>query len=879
MEKETLNHVVLSGLLHDIGKILERGNIFSEARKDDHYLSVCRKDKGHPTYLHSAHTAAFCDWLETQFECLKNSPIKSWKIWCAAHHKNDEHGFEASVVRLSDRLSSSEREIGEYYRREIHRKTLLEPLMERVFLEENTGNLATHHRYPLVRLNSDKESLFPKAAGELGLVGSDHPESEITDPDKWDHMTAREPLLNEYEELGNGLLHEIESLARNCPQLSLDHLMVTLMTLLEKFTANVPSATNVRHPDISLFDHLRTTSAIAQSLYLYHSGQENPKVGLEDDQEAKWLLVCGDFSGIQRFIFNLTNKGAAKGLRGRSFYVQFFCRICADYILRYVGLTRAALLYNSGGKFYLLAPVTLKQELLEAKAKINRWLLKAFEGNVFLGMGMASVNATMFEQGKMAAAWEDVANLLERDRLTRFREDLNRSFFDPETGFNPTDSCKVCGSRQLSDDATTCKPCEKLQNIGVWLKDTQSILTIWGDADEKNRIGTCLNSREILSFPEMGVHVFLLSEDQLSSLSLLKNIDGECVFLNQLGDRNFDELALPNCAVSTMFLGKWESLRKVRDDGSEWDFEDYADHSTGIKRLGILRMDVDNLGMVFIKGLQFPEREKQGWGKVILENGEPRLKQMASISRMATLSRQLNHFFSGYVPGLLDLDRFDRCQVIYAGGDDLFVIGSWDQLPGLAGTVRDEFRQFCCYNPDFSISGGLTLHGGKFPIYKGAQLAGHAEKQAKGIRKAWVKTTDRKDGFCFLDIPIVWEDMDMCNVIRNLLETEIHARDRGWQSYLSKMTASNRILSEYVSKKNSIDIIDAWKIIADTAWRWRTAYQLRRRFGNNDTVIKEWSEILFADKYHGAEATLPVYNWLTLPLRWTDYLHRGKGEK
>jgi hypothetical protein len=79
--------------------------------------------------------------------------------------------------------------------------------------------------------------------------------------------------------------------------------------------------------------------------------------------------------------------------------------------------------------------------------------------------------------------------------------------------------------------------------------------------------------------------------------------------------------------------------------------------------------------------------------------------------------------------------------------------------------------------------------------------------------------------------------------------------------------------------RNHIPITDGWKAIAHTAWRWRTAYQLRRRFRNDDKVIKEWSEILFANLHHGEEATLPVYNWLMMPLRWTDYLHRVKGGK
>ena len=879
MKREILNLVVLSGLLHDVGKVLERGNIFSDARKDDHYLSVCRQEKGHPTHLHSAHTAAFCDWLETKFDCLKNSPVTGWKIWCSAHHRNDETDFEATVIRISDRLSSSEREVGEYYRREIHRKTLLEPVIERIFLEENSKNLATYHRYPIKRLSSEKESLFPQNDRDLDLLKSRHPEAEISDTENWDHMMAREPLVNEYEALGEGLLHEIEGLAEKHPDLSLEHLTVTLITLLEKYAANAPSATNVRHPDVSLFDHLRTTAAIAQSLYLHQSGQDNPKIGLEDDQEAKWLLVCGDFSGIQKFIFNLTNRGAAKGLRGRSFYVQFFCRICADYILRDAGLTRSALLYNSGGKFYLLAPATLKDKLLEARSCINDWLLKEFEGNVFLGMGITPVNATMFRQGEMSTAWEAAAHALERDRLTRFKENMNGSFFDPETGFNPTDSCNVCGSRQLEGNSEHCKTCEGLQKIGMWLKDTQAILTVWGDDTEKERVGTRLNPMNIFSFPGLNVHIFLLSEKQLQCLASLKGVDGECVFLNPLCDRNLDELMLPACGISTMYLGKWESSRKIKAGNSEWDFEDYADNSVGIKRLGILRMDVDNLGMVFIKGLQFPERENKGWGKVFMEDGRPKLKKMASISRVATLSRQLNHFFSGYVPGLLSLDRFDRCQIVYAGGDDLFVIGSWDQLPGLAKTVRDEFKAFCCDNPDFSISGGLTLHGGKFPIYKGAQLAGNAEKQAKTVRKTWVGDTNKKDGFCFLGTPVVWEDMELCEIIRNWLDAEMRTGDRGWFSYLSQMTASNQVLAEGLALRHHIPIVDGWKAIAHTAWRWRTAYQLRRRFRNDDKIIKEWSEILFADLYRGEEATLPVYNWLMMPLRWTDYLHRGKGGK
>ncbi len=361
MKKHNVEPIVLAGLLHDIGKLFERGGFFREARKDEHYLSFCPQEKGHPSYLHAAHSRAFCDWLEEKFDCLRLIEDRSWKDWCAAHHRNDESGLEASIIRISDRLSSSEREEGHYYKSDIHRKTRLEPVLEKVFLSRNTDRFSTLYRLPLNRLSSDKESFFPVHGEKIGLPLMDGADEDVKDPANWTHMIDKSSLESEYAALCKGLLDDLTALSDQSGDISISGLLGCLMTLLERYTANVPSATNLRHPDISLYDHLRTTAAIAQSLYLFHAVY--PDASLSELDEPKWLMVCGDFSGIQKFIYNLTNKGAAKGLRGRSFYVQLFCRICADVMLRELNLTRAALLYNSGGKFYLLAPAHLKEKV------------------------------------------------------------------------------------------------------------------------------------------------------------------------------------------------------------------------------------------------------------------------------------------------------------------------------------------------------------------------------------------------------------------------------------------------------------------------------------------------------------------------------------
>ena len=330
MPEEKLNWIVLAGLLHDIGKLMERGEIFSEARDDPHCTAFCPSGRdGRPTHLHAAHTRRFCEWLAERFSCLRGTDAADWKDWCAGHHQHDK-GAEASVIRLGDRLSAREREPGDYYRRRIHQKTRLEPVLERVSISEGGERLSTRHRYPLRPLTLRKADLFPGPASVFGVREMPEAGGAIDDPAGWTHLVSDEPLTSDYEALCSGLMADIKALAGQNPDLDLEALIVSLMTLLERYTANVPSASNVRHPDISLFDHLRTTAAIAQALYLYGEKEGRFPVDISgDDETARWSLVCGDFSGIQKFIYNLTNKGAAKGLRGRSFYVGYFCRLCS----------------------------------------------------------------------------------------------------------------------------------------------------------------------------------------------------------------------------------------------------------------------------------------------------------------------------------------------------------------------------------------------------------------------------------------------------------------------------------------------------------------------------------------------------------------------
>ena len=707
MDKEKLNLVVLAGLLHDVGKFFERGEIFSESRKDETCLGFCPSDKkgGFHTHLHCAHTKFFCDYLDERFACLRTMPSKDWKTWSSGHHLSDEQSLESKVIRLADRLSSSEREEGQYYQRGIGQRTLLEPILEKVFLQSNQDRLSTSYRYPLTRLNSDEESLFPKLWKDFDeeLEFSHDAHKGLDDPKKWSHLLCKTSLKGGYEALCNSFLDDVNALSEKSPDIALGDLTVCLNSILERYTSNVPSASNVRHPDISLYDHMRTTASIAQALYVQQMKQDNPLANLEVENDPKWLLACGDFSGIQKFIYNLTNRGAARGLRGRSYYVQLFCQLSCRYILRKLSLNSAALLYDSGGRFYILLPSCMKKDLLKARGDINAWLLKKFGGSVYLGLGVAPVTAGMFAQGNMHEAWKEAAENLERDRSQKFMECFSDlEFFEPQIEFDPTKSCPVCGSKEVSR-SVKCSLCEDLESLGIWLRDTEAVLTLW-DREASDRISSLLSTTRKISFDGLGADAIMVSRRDLSLLSSIKSSQTECLFLNEVGEQSIASLDLPKTGMAVQFsyLGKWD-LRRQMDEDKPWDFDRYAAESKGIKRLGILRMDVDNLGLVFIQGLRFPKRESlriddrdiPGWGEVVLEKSITQRKSMASISRMTTLSRQLKNFFSGFLVNLLKQEDFDKCQIIYSGGDDLFIIGSWHQLPGLDSWRRAGPSQKC----------------------------------------------------------------------------------------------------------------------------------------------------------------------------------------
>ncbi len=201
--------------------------------------------------------------------------------------------------------------------------------------------------------------------------------------------------------------------------------------------------------------------------------------------------------------------------------------------------------------------------------------------------------------------------------------------------------------------------------------------------------------------------------------------------------RRFLVNVTPTITAEEVRQAREANLDEVPAPDSVKPFEVMAWQSQGIKRLGVLRMDVDNLGRIFAEGL-----------------GE-----RATLSRVASLSLAVSLFFEGWVERLAEEQnardgRGERLYSIYSGGDDLFFVGSWDAIVELARHIRADLSRFAAHHPGIHASAGIALVAAKYPLYQAAREAGEAEEAAKHYRRPQGHT---KDAIAFLGEVQPWE--------------------------------------------------------------------------------------------------------------------------
>ncbi len=419
----------LAGLLHDVGKFAQRA-----AGRGSADSETAKQDFGH------YHAMLTYDVIPALIPDVLGNEVKRTLQWAAGYHHQprDERG---KIVQLADHLSAGEREDDE---------DNLTPYLESIFFR--LGGYAPQGKkgyLPLEVLDPASEFIFPY-------------ERDL----RWDDVRQQE-----YDKLWQ----PFKDRAGQLPHDSLPVFLEAMLDLLQRYTWCIPSAYYHSVPDVSLYDHSRMTAALAacfaadrrDSAWCHARLDEfwNGKAG-----EPVALLVAGDISGVQRFLYSLASENAAKSLRGRSVYLQLLTEVVAQYLLHELDLPLTNLLYAGGGNFYLIAPVKPGKSLADLQAEVTRKLFDAHEGNLRLALAWTPVQAAEFKSGVFVQAWDRL-----HDRLRRVKErplaELTADAVQAKVGVGygeggQIDTCPICGREEQGVGDEGCRLCRSFADLG-----------------------------------------------------------------------------------------------------------------------------------------------------------------------------------------------------------------------------------------------------------------------------------------------------------------------------------------------------------------------------------------------------------------------------
>jgi CRISPR-associated protein Csm1 len=209
---------------------------------------------------------------------------------------------------------------------------------------------------------------------------------------------------------------------------------------------------------------------------------------------------------------------------------------------------------------------------------------------------------------------------------------------------------------------------------------------------------------------------------------------------------------------------------------------------------------VDNLGLLMSCGLK---------------------EEQFTISRIATLSRQLNFYFAVYLPWLLKTEKsFNDIYTVFAGGDDLFLIGPWNRIIDLANQLNKTFADYVCHNEKIHFSAGISIHKPDTPVRFIAESAESELELSKGI--------EGKNCITIFSETIKWEKIKEIN---NVKEEILNWLQSGWinQAMLYRL---NKIMAmaefeKLISKSKGVHLKD----MECTKWRAMLAYSVVRNVG------------------------------------------------
>jgi CRISPR-associated protein Csm1 len=655
-------------LYHDIGKLVVRASGDS---------------------LDSGHAAASAEFLRKQLHDEDAARIVE------AHHRRETADNQhRETVALQAASDLSRREQPPVQTTDEHRGRLHDTFA--------TLGADSDRTYPLEPLQIDEEVMF----------ATDHEQKDTADA---------------YGTLYGGLSRNVG------PNSSYER----LVSALERYTWCVPTDPEVGA--VPLYDHLRTTAALGEALYESDSDTATlERLGEgKDVEEELFTLVKGDISGIQDFIHQMRSpdeaqEGFAKRLRGRSTQLWLLTEGLARLFVDRLDLPPTSLIWSGGGQFYAIVPATADDAVDAFTAEVNEWLFDRYGVDLFFVAGQATVSRSETAFSTLFGRAASDADRQKYQKAGSATGEIDSAVIGP-----PVEPCRSCGRDNVHGDKR-CRECQIQELLGEKMATATHVTLVDGASQ---------NADYVLDLPE-GSMSWQLTTDPTTT--------GRCYRLNSA------HLSPDEPVDGFLFTGSTVPHGGAVD--RVWSFREIADLGrSSAEYIHVSKLDIDSLGEAITTGMQ----------------GGP--------ARLAALSSALDRFFAGYSNALADELSYyrltegacDDCRshlsdtpsrtvdhsagpgqtgtVVYyrpdqraqealhsdctstvspvyigfAGGDDMFFVGPWDEAVTFGRDVRERFASYT--DRTLTLSGGFFLTQPSYPVGRAVEQAEEHLERAKAV--------------------------------------------------------------------------------------------------------------------------------------------------
>ena len=323
---------------------------------------------------------------------------------------------------------------------------------------------------------------------------------------------------------------------------------------------------------------------------------------------------------------------------------------------------------------------------------MKQWFLENYQTELYVATGYAACTANALRNmpdGSYSEIYRKLSMMISKQKQHRY-EAADILWLNGRKMDDYTRECKVCKNIGHVNKEGVCTTCQKISDLSKNILYDKFFGVVKDETQEKG-------------LPLLGDYSLIACHDEK---------DVRKKFMS-------DDALVRIYGKNALYTGKNIATKLWVGDYNTGDtFEQLAESAKGIKRIAVLRADVDNLGQAIVSGFD---------GKV------------SGLSRTATLSRHLSIFFKYFIRDILEHGEYNlsgetkvhrrNAAIIYSGGDDVFIVGAWNEVIELAVDLRNKFKRYT--QGTLSLSAGIGMYGASYPIAVIAGETGVMEERSK----------------------------------------------------------------------------------------------------------------------------------------------------